>query len=297
MKKGLIVYNGALKTEKTLKLINELKSVSEEMNMDLTCVKNNEFIQKFDENGNFIVSHNNMSLKEIDYAIFWDKDVFLAENLENMGIRLFNRSEAIANCDNKALTFEKLKNQMIRMPKTIVSPFVFNNQGLSDEYIDSVIKYIGLPMIIKECYGSFGMQVYMASSRDEMNNIISDMDNRPFIFQEYIENSRGRDVRVVIVGDEIVGAMLRKNPDDFRANITIGGSGTFYELTDEQKSLALKAHRALGLDFSGIDLLFGDDGKPILCEVNSNLNFLSFEKVSGISVAKKILSYINSSLE
>ena len=86
--------------------------------------------------------------------------------------------------------------------------------------------------------------------------------------------------------------MLRESEKDFRANISQGGKGRLIDLTVEQELLALKAHKALGLDFSGVDLLFGENNKPILCEVNSNLNFLSFEELWGKSFGRKILEYV-----
>lgn len=90
----------------------------------------------------------------------------------------------------------------------------------------------------------------------------------------------------------MIGAMLRESDKDFRANISQGGKGKLINLTTEQEEIALKAHKVLGLDFSGVDLLFGEDNKPILCEVNSNLNFLSFEELWGKSFGAEILKYI-----
>ena len=95
-----------------------------------------------------------------------------------------------------------------------------------------------------------------------------------------------------IIGNKVIGAMLRESEVDFRANISQGGKGRLIELTKAQEEIALKAHKVLGLDFSGVDLLFGENDEPLLCEVNSNLNFLSFEKIWGKSFGKKILEYI-----
>ncbi len=110
--------------------------------------------------------------------------------------------------------------------------------------------------------------------------------------QENINTSMGRDLRVSIVGDEVIGVMLRTNPNDFRANITLGGQAVMYDAPTEVKELALKAHKALGLDFSGVDILFGKNEEPILCEVNSNPNFFSFENASGLNFAGLIADYI-----
>ena len=116
-----------------------------------------------------------------------------------------------------------------------------------------------------------------------------------YLFQENISHSFGRDIRVVLVGDEILGAIERRNPKDFRANIALGGTSSPIVLTEEQKSVALEAHRALGLQFSGVDLLYGEQG-PLVCEVNSNLSYLGFQQATGIPVGEKILSHILSIL-
>ena len=142
--------------------------------------------------------------------------------------------------------------------------------------------------------GSFGMQVYLINNREEFINKVKDLNKNKidFIIQENIKSSFGKDIRVNIIGDKVIGAMLRTSERDFRANISQGGKGTLVELNKEQEEIALKAHKVLGLDFSGVDLLFGENNKPLLCEVNSNLNFLSFEKIYGKGFGKKILEYI-----
>ena len=136
------------------------------------------------------------------------------------------------------------------------------------------------------------MLEFKVDSVEDLIEKSKQIGNRPFIMQEYIKTSIGKDIRVNIVGDEIVGAMERSNPNDFRANITLGGTGKVIELTNAQKELALKAHKALKLDFSGVDLLYGENGETIICEINSNVNYLSFEEVSGVNFGEKLLEYI-----
>ena len=289
--KGWIVYNGALRTEKILNLVTKVHKVAIERGMDVELVKNNELIPYFDEEGmQQIKSINN--LEKPDYILFWDKDILLGKHLEKMGIRLFNPANVIEECDDKAYTFLKLSNLGIRLPKTIIAPFVYFEQNLSEEYISYIEEELGYPLIIKETHGSFGAQVYKIDNRENLIKQIGDLEYRRFIFQEFISSSYGRDVRVNLVGNNISGAMLREGQDDFRANITRGAKSKPYELSEEQKEIALKAHKALRLDFSGIDLLFDEEEKPVLCEVNSNPNFLSFENTTNIDYTNQILDYI-----
>lgn len=289
--KGWIIYNGALRIKKVEKLVEILAKEGQKKGMDLKLVKNNQLIPIYSSMGEPGLK-TLVDLDEPEFIIFWDKDIFLAKHLELMGYRLFNTREAIEDCDNKAIMHQKLANKDIRMPKTIVGPFVFFQQNLSEEYYKEVFEELGQKIILKEAYGSFGMQVYKISSKEELQSRLIEIGNRAFIMQEFIDTSVGRDIRVNIIGDEIVGAMERHNPTDFRANITLGGTGKVIELTNEQKELALKAHKALNLDFSGVDLLYGKDNEPIVCEVNSNVNYVSFEEASGINFSARLLDYI-----
>lgn len=289
--KGWIIYNGALRIKKVEKLVKKLSQEGKKKNLDLKLIKNNQLLPSYNPFGKPELK-SIIDLDEPDFIIFWDKDILLARHLEEMGFRLFNCREAIENCDNKALMHLKLSKTGLRVPKTIVGPFVFFQQNLTDEYIDKVFEELGDKIILKETHGSFGMQVYLINNKEELRSKIMELGSRNFIMQEYIDTSYGKDIRVNIIGDKIVGAMERRNPSDFRANITIGGIGKVIELNDIQKEVALKAHKALNLDFSGVDLLYGKDGEPILCELNSNVNYLSFEEASGINFSAILLDYI-----
>lgn len=289
--KAWIIYNGALKFNKITNLVDKLVEDGKELGIDFTLIKNNEILPKYDKLGKLGL----LFVKEVPepkFIIFWDKDILLARHLEKMGYQLFNSSKAIDVCDNKAMMHMELSKAGIKLPKTIISPFVFYEQKLTHEYMDMIFDELGHTIILKEAHGSFGMQVYKIDSKEHLAHKMIEIGAKPFIFQEYIKSSYGRDIRVNIVGNEIVGAMQRNNANDFRANITIGGLGSPYDLSQEQMEISLTAHKELGLDFSGVDLLFGEEGEPVLCELNSNVNFLSFEKALGINYGKKLLAHV-----
>ena len=227
-----------------------------------------------------------------DFAIFWDKDIYLAKRLEQNGIRLFNTAKAIELCDNKILMYQELAKNKIRIPRTLVAPKTFEGLGYTDlAFLDCVSKEIGWPMVIKETYGSFGEQVYLANNKEEAAQIIKRIGYKDFLMQEFIASSKGKDISINVVGDKAVASMLRENNDDFRSNISSGGNGTNYEPSKEYIDLAIKAAKALGLSFAGVDVMFGEDG-PIICEVNSNPQFASTLKATGINLADSISEYI-----
>jgi RimK family alpha-L-glutamate ligase len=149
---------------------------------------------------------------------------------------------------------------------------------------------------VKEAYGSFGEQVYLISSEDEFLAAVKKLGHKPFIIQEFIEHSKGRDIRVNVVGDQVIAAMLRKSEHDFRANMTAGGQASPYTPTKEESELAIRCAALLGADFAGVDLLFGEDG-PLLCEVNSNSHLLNIYDCTGINIADCMFDYVLAQFE
>ena len=231
-----------------------------------------------------------------DFAIFWDKDIYLAERLENNGVRLFNSKRAVELCDNKILMSQALSKAGVKIPRTFVAPKTFEGLNYKDRsFLKEVAYEIGYPMVIKEAYGSFGEQVYLANNEKEANEIIDRIGYKDFLMQEFIASSKGKDIRINVVGNHAIVSMLRENKNDFRSNISSGGFGSLYQPKQEYIDLAIKAVKALGLDFAGVDVLFGKDG-PIICEVNSNPQFGSTLKATGINLAEYIAEYVLSSL-
>ena len=226
-----------------------------------------------------------------DFVLFWDKDIHLARRLEKEGLRLFNSAGAIEICDNKILTAVALDGK-VKTPRTIISPKTFEGVGYKrQEFVKNATRVLGLPLIIKEAYGSFGAQVYLANTLDEAKEIVTSLGHKDFIMQEFIAESRGRDVRVNVVGGRVVSAMERYNEKDFRSNISNGGSMKKIDLGKDMEAVAIAATEAIGLDFAGVDVLFGNDG-PSVCEVNSNPHFKSSLECTGVDMSEKIIDYI-----
>lgn len=207
-----------------------------------------------------------------------------------MGLKLFNSSKAIENCDNKALTYIELENK-VPMPETIIAPMTYRNIGYNNtDFVHDAVKKLGLPLVIKECFGSFGQQVYLAESTDEALNIVRNT-REPLIFQKFIAESRGKDIRINVVGGKAVTAMMRYNESDFRANITNGGSMLPYTPDEKETALAEKVCKILELDFGGVDILFSERG-PLVCEVNSNAHFKNIYDCTGVNVADCIGEHV-----
>lgn len=296
MKKiGWMITNGSLKTPQFIEMCQMYEEAAKEVGLKLIHLYNDELMMGIKEGELFI---KGILVKEQpDFVLFLDKDIRLAKQLEARGLRLFNSSEVIAICDDKSLTFQKLAGQGITMPKTIIAPYIFYGQQANDEgYLQQLEKEIGYPMVVKESFGSFGEQVYLIEERTALIAIRQQLKTKPHIYQEYIASSKGRDVRLNVVGGQVVACMERFSTTDFRANIAQGGGAKPFDPPQVFIQVATKVCRLLNADFAGVDLLFDAEGQPILCEVNSNAHIKGIQSCTGINVAVPILQHIKDTI-
>lgn len=219
-----------------------------------------------------------------DFILFWDKDVNLASALQHAGLPVFNSARSIALCDDKAKTYQALFGSVLQ-PETMVAPMTFFEDSDFSPFIDAAVKKLGLPIVFKECYGSFGAQVFLCKTKEEIKSRIT---SRPFLLQKFIASSAGHDFRLEIVDGVCAAAMERSNPNDFRANITNGGSMKKYTPTQEEINIAVSAAEKLGLLFGGVDILDGG----VLCEVNSNAHIMNIMDCTGVDIAPLIFKSI-----
>ncbi len=296
MIKGWLIVNEFLQNNKFSELTTLFMEAAQKEKVELSVYTNAEVYHMFPPLGEISYSEKEeicQSLK-IDFVIFWDKDIFLARFLEELRIPVYNGSESIAVCDDKRKTQEALWKAGLPMPQTVFAPMTYDSIGFTNyRFLDSVEQKLGYPMVVKEAFGSFGEQVYLVQNRDELQELIENkVSSYQLLFQEYIETSKGKDVRLQVVGGEVVAAMYRYSEHDFRANITAGGQMKAYIPTDKEKALALAAAKAVKADFAGVDLLFGRDNSSLVCEVNSNAHFKNLWNCTGVNAAEKMISYI-----
>lgn len=281
MKNGWLIVNGFLKSEKFEEIYGFFLQNAAKYDINLLMIRSDELEYIPDELPQF--------------AIFWDKDICLAKRLESRGLRLFNSASAVEICDSKILTALALEGK-VPMPQTLFSPKTFPQVGYTNlNFLKTAEEILGMPMIIKEAYGSFGQQVYLAENSDKAKEIVKSLEGKDFVMQKFIAESRGRDIRLNVVGGKVVNAILRHSETDFRSNLTLGGESEIYFPTKEEKRIAEKACHIVGLDFAGVDVLFGKDG-PLLCELNSNPHFKTTLQTTGVDLSENILRHISDQL-
>ena len=207
--------------------------------------------------------------------------------LERLNVLTLPNSAAIESSKDKFYSNQILAQAGLPIPKTMLARF-----PVSHELVE---KQIGLPCVIKVVTGSHGAGVYLCETLKQfldLQELIASLDSKnSMIIQEYVKESAGRDLRVIVVGGKVIGAMERSSTDgNFRANVSRGGVAKTYAIDDEMEMLALQVARVLDLDICGVDLLFSDDGYRI-CEANSAPGFRGFEQATGINVPEKIFKY------
>lgn len=285
-KRGLMVVNQFISLDKFTQIYSMLSDAAANHGAELEVRTNMQLLCD-------ICCHDRFP-ENFDFVLFWDKDTRLAGMLEDHGLRLFNSAKAIALCDDKALTYITLMRHGIAQPRTLTAPLTFPSIGYNDlSFVNEAAQSFGLPLVVKESNGSFGAQVHLAHSTEEAAELIRSFGTSDYIIQQFVPSSSGRDIRANVLGDRVVASMLRMSTNgDFRSNLTLGGVSEQCVLTAAQEQAALDACRALGLDFAGVDLLFGENGEPLVCEVNSNPHFKTTLDCTGINMAVHIIEYI-----
>ena len=236
-------------------------------------------------------------LSFFDYFIPYDKDVALLKRLENEGMPLLNSSLGIEIADSKVLTFLALKTAGVPVIPSFISPFCYEG-GQYDElsFLDEIEKSLPYPFIIKEDKGSFGEGVHLVNNHEEAKMLIEKLNGRRFLFEPFIKECRGKDIRVLVLNGEIICSYRRENPCDFRSNIALNGKATDYTVDKNTASVALNAVKALGLAFAGVDILMSNDG-PLVCEINASPLFLAAKKATGVDVASLLGDYVLSKID
>jgi len=298
MKKGVIITNAYWLSDKLARIVKKYTEEFSKLGVVVDLIKNDQSLAYIGSDGEVVTSltgqNSNVQGKEgvgYDFVIYLDKEKHIARLLEKAGLRLFNSSKSIEVCDDKMCTNIALANEGVKMPLTISSPLMLTDYRGEDIFLKHVKERLKTPLIVKENYGSFGRQVYLIKNERQLNKIRKKLKRIPHLYQEYIEESHGRDMRVIVIGGKMIAAMERVSRGDFRSNIDLGGKGKQIEVPKAYEEMAIRCAEILGLDYCGVDILFGKDG-PVVCEVNSNAFFDTLQSVTGVNIAEHYAKYI-----
>lgn len=274
--KGAIVINGYYSLPSSVYQADRMKEELTKLGAETEIVKND---RPFPIGEKFCY----------DFAVFFDKDVNLARNMEESGVLVFNSSFATENTDDKIRTaLIALRDKEIITPLTIPSPKKYSYVK-DAEYLKRIGEILGYPLVVKESKGSLGEQVYLAEDFDSLVKIDEKIGNKDKLYQQYVYESKGKSARIIVIGKKYFCAMLLNNDGDFRSNAHAGGKGIAVEADEEYVKAAERVAELFDLDYCGVDFFAV---APILIEVNGNAYFTEIEKVTGKNVARRYSEYI-----
>lgn len=211
----------------------------------------------------------------------------IVRQFEAMGVYTLNTSDAISRSRDKLRSTQLLCGRGIDMP---VTGFANNPGNISDLLSMSA----GPPTVLKLLEGTQGIGVVLAESRKTAESMLQAFMGLKanIMVQEYIEEAGGADIRCFVIGDKVWAAMKRQGPEgEFRSNLHRGGNATLVKITPQERAVAVKAARTLGLRVAGVDMLRSARG-PLVLEVNSSPGLEGIETATGKDVAGGIISFI-----
>lgn len=210
---------------------------------------------------------------------------------EVSGVYSVNESVALSRSRDKLRAHQLLARRGIGMPIT--------SYAHSADATEDLIKFVGgAPLIVKLIESTQGEGVLLAetdkAAESLINAFISLRSN--FLVQEFIEETAGTDIRCFVIGDKVIAAMMRKAKDgEFRSNLHKGGTAEVIKLHPDERAIAVRAAKVLGLDVAGVDIVRSAHG-PLVLEVNSSPGLEGIEKATGKDVAGAIIEYVEKDL-
>lgn len=240
-------------------------------------------------NGTSTVVHRGESLPPFDAVIprigpsATSHGLALIRQLELTGAYCVNGSDAVARGRDKLRCLQALSAEGLPVPRTAFASRSAN--------VEELIELVGgPPVVIKLLNSSQGIGVMLAETAQIAHSVLESFLclGQSVLVQEFVREANGRDLRALVVGDEVVAAIRRQAADgDFRANIHRGGTSEPLKLDRDLRSVARQAARTIGLEVAGVDMIESHSG-PLILELNVSPGLEGVETVTGVDVASRI---------
>ena len=230
------------------------------------------------------IRNNGVKLEKRDFVINRYKWGKVKDEINSLAAKSYNPLEAYNIYINKYEQVKRLRSDAFLVPRYLL--------GTAMLQYEDIVKILGTPFVAKGLESSMGEQISLIEKEEDLKNLHKKYGmEKEWLFEEFVTTSFGRDMRFYSIRGEVVACMQRKSQGDFRANVALGASVEPYEITPEIRQIAKDIYEQTGLDFLGIDLLFGED-RPYFCEINVMPGIEGIEKATGVNVARKIVDTI-----
>lgn len=258
------------------------KNLLKKYDLELSLYRRDDITYVIDGDGKTRLFAKGAETEAPDKVLLWGHYDGMMEGISNqltsMGTVSINSIEAKRIAGSKLATAQLLASENIPQAKTM--PIYHNTSK------ELILKEFGLPLIVKPDLGFGGKGIELLHTEDEVERYLADLPEKPqdvVLAQEYIGTSKGRDLRVVMVGGKAFTSVVRQagNPEEFRSNIHQGGHYEEFTLTDEVRALCEKTAKLSGLAICGLDLLFKEDGF-VIGEINCSPGIQTLVQKAGI---------------
>ena len=232
------------------------------------------------------ISHFDAILPRVGTSITYFGTAIVRQ-FQQMDVYCPNTADGILNSRDKLRSFQILSRHKIGIPATT---FVKNKEDV----LPAIERVGGAPIIIKLLEGTQGIGVLLAETQEMATSIIELLQSQKqnILIQKFVAESKGKDIRAIVVGDQVVAAMRRvAKGQEFRSNVHRGGSTEVVELDESYKETAIRAAKLMGLGIAGVDMLEGKDG-PQIMEINSSPGLEGIEGCTKLDIAGAFVDYI-----
>lgn len=264
-------------------------SKTEDVNLKVFKPSQFDLLVTVDERDSILIDGDPVPLPDFcfPYLHHGDRSYFslsIVRQLERLGVKIFNKSSTIETVADKLHTHQVLAENGMPTPTTMLAKFPVD--------IELIERTIGFPVVVKTLLGSNGTGVFLIENAGAFNDLMELIGetnpNIQLIFQKFVANSKGRDLRLFVVDGEVIAAMERRaRSGGFKANFSAGGTVAQFIPDDEARDLAVRTAEVLDIQVAGIDLLFTEDGYTI-CEANTFPGFKGLESACPVNVPEKI---------
>lgn len=277
MKKGHLIYN-KFESIRNKWLVKHYIEEGEKLGLDLELLIEEDIIMYVDNEGQKI-KYRGVFLERPDFVIMRTRHTNLALFYESMGLRVFNSAKVHTVTNDKMNGYVFAKNCGVEVLPTEVK-----------YELDEDEENIPYPFVFKPLDGKGGLNVFLINNIEDYKEAFMINKERPYLRQQ-VASEVGKDLRIYILGGEVVCAYLRTSNGDFRSNFCLGGSATLYELGEAEMDIVKKVTKNLDVDYIGLDLLF-HEGRAVFNEIENVVGARMIYDNSDLDIARDYLRYI-----
>jgi gamma-F420-2:alpha-L-glutamate ligase len=284
-RKGWLVYE-AEHAKKNKAFIDWFLEEAEQLEVELTFVFQHQLSFGVKNNGLFLTCEG-AEADVPDFVIMRNRDALFSKQLERMAIPCFNSSHVSHICNDKARTHQYLSGCSIPMLDTYfisASEMSFNSPPLP------------YPFVLKSRSGRGGDEVFIVENAEQLSSMKTALPAGSFIVQP-LAGLPGKDLRVYVLGDQVIGSVLRSNNNSFKANYSLGGTAEAYRLSEWEQTIVNRIIDRFDFGLVGIDFLFDEQGNLLLNEIEDVVGCRTLCLTSDINIVKLYLEFILDKLQ